>query len=236
MKTLVINLRHRSDRLETFQKNWNWLEYEICEGIIHDVPHTGCGLAHLSAIKKGLEKNDWCLILEDDAILNCSQQFFLQSISKATKNPITWDAIFLGAQPHYDFCAPLEITYVNELFFQSSRTKSLRNCTGMLWSKQSLPFLREYEKILSKNHIFPIDRALTSFSYPWKKEEEFWDEEKNFCFLSKFPIVWICKKCLINQLPSYSDNERKISCFENDNDTFLTELFMRGLQEQKTPL
>ena len=75
MKTIVINLPFRSERMELFKKHWDWLNYEQIDGIISDTLHTGCGLAHVNAIREGLRSHEWCLILEDDARLNCSKRY-----------------------------------------------------------------------------------------------------------------------------------------------------------------
>jgi GR25 family glycosyltransferase involved in LPS biosynthesis len=223
MKVIVINLKDRKDRLEQFCKEWSWLNYEVSEGIRDDILHKGCGLAHINAIRMGLKNNDWCLILEDDAILNCSKEFFITLINQVTEN-ITWDAIFLGANSHTIFPIPTTIKRINDYFFTVSQTKSLRSCTAMLWSKKSLPIIDQYEKILQQNHVFAIDRMLLSFCYPWEIVNGEWDESKEFNKIDLIPIVWICKECLVLQKEGiFSDNTLKNS-LKYDNESRFTKL------------
>ena len=165
MKTLVINLQSRIDRLISFIEHWT--EYgpiERIDGVLSHIPHTGCGLAHINAIRAGLKDNEWCLVLEDDARLTSSIDEFKSMIEEATKHDC--DAVFLGANVDLLFPDPESVEIVSESFMKVSRTKSIRSCTAMLWSRRSLPLVDEFERILKDGHVFPIDRMLSSFAYP----------------------------------------------------------------------
>jgi len=238
MKTLVINLPLRKERLQIFKEHWSWLEpIERIDGILSDIPHTGCGLAHIQAIQKGLTAHEWCLVLEDDARLNCSIEEFISYISEATKI-LSWDAVFLGANSHKYFLEPEVVEKVSDRFFQSSRTKSLRSCTAMLWSRNALPLLNQYESILKMNYCFPIDRMLTSFLYPWEcSTDSIWDEQHNSFQITPLPRVWISNKCLVYQEPGlFSDNTLCASKdYLKDSSIYLYYLFNKSkkdLQEQ----
>ena len=149
MNILVINLPHRRDRLDTFMKHWEWLGHiDIVDGVLSDTLHTGCGLAHINAIRKGLSNAHWCLVLEDDARLNCSRSDFLNAVNEAAKQCTEWDVVMLGPNSHRIFHAPTEIYQVSPNFIKVSCTKSIRSCTGMLWSKNSIPLIQEYSRLL----------------------------------------------------------------------------------------
>jgi hypothetical protein len=226
MKTIVVNLPFRSERMELFKQHWNWLTYERIDGVLSDTLHTGCGLAHVNAIRKGLRNHEWCLVLEDDARLTCSQEVFLQRIAEATTDS-TWDAVFLGANSHTMFPEPETIERVSASFFKCSKTKSIRNCTAMLWSRRALPLLDEYERILSQGHVFPIDRMLLSFAYPWVCTRTTGDEAECATDITPIPLAWICRECLaIQEIGLLSDNElvpREVLA-----DSYLEYLFTRG--------
>lgn len=222
---MVINLLEREDRLVSFVRHWSWLEVELSEGILHNVPHTGCGLAHIKAIRKGLEHAEWCMVLEDDAILTCDKQYFLNIIHTLTQS-ITWDAVFLGASSHLEYPEPKNVTKINEYCFTCESTKSIRNCSAMLWSRRCLPLLEEYESILSTGCIFPIDRMLLSHEYPWHLENMKWSTP---CpsRLKIVPHVWICKDSLVIQQPGViSDQTGEANI--NLRDDYLTKLYEKA--------
>ena len=225
MKTLVINLPSRSDRMELFKQHWNWLKYEQVDGILSDILHTGCGLAHVNAIRQGLLTHEWCLVLEDDARLNCSKEMFLQRIEEATRD-LSWDAVFLGANSHNIFPEPEKIERISGSFFRCSKTKSIRNCTAMLWSRRALPLITEFERILKEGYVFPIDRMLLSFAYPWVCTRTTGDEAEHSTDITPTPVVWICRDCLtIQEVGLLSDNE--LIPREDLTDSYLEYLFTR---------
>jgi GR25 family glycosyltransferase involved in LPS biosynthesis len=225
MKTVVINLSSRPDRMELFGRHWDWLEYERIDGVVSDIPHTGCGLAHVNAIRQGLCDHEWCLILEDDARLSCSRDVFLHRIEEATAS-IEWDAVFLGANSHKIFPEPEKIERVSGSFFMCSKTKSIRSCTAMLWSRRALPLIAEFERILREGHVFPIDRMLISFTYPWVCTRTTGDEAEHTTEITPVPVVWVCKDGLvIQEVGLLSDNELELrECLA---DSYLEHLFTR---------
>ena len=117
MKTVVINLPDRKDRLKTFNENNSNLEYEtygavegqkvnyqklLSQGfdVNHDwidpllgTPLTkgevGCFLSHYFLWEKCIEKNEPLLVLEDDAIL--TERFDMKEVSE-----LPYDFVYLG--------------------------------------------------------------------------------------------------------------------------------------------
>lgn len=236
----MINLPHRKDRLDSFMTHWDWIGHiQVMNGAVSDIPHTGCGLAHINAIRKGLELNnaDWCLVLEDDAKLNCSRSDFLRIVKEATHQCSKWDAVMLGPNSHRQFSPPSEVFSISPNFIKVSCTKSIRSCTGMLWSKNALPLIQKYYEILNQGYIFPIDRMLTSFKYPWMICTDEWNESPNAIQISILPNVWISSKVLVFQEPGiFSDNTyAETEDFLSDSVEYMKELVSKaGLQVQSS--
>ena len=119
MKTIVINLKKREDRLASFKTCHPDLNFEVfnavdggqihyggllsqgfdvCHDWIDPLLHTrltkgevGCFLSHWSIWQKCIERNEKVLILEDDARL--TDRFDLQEIEEITD---TYDFLYLG--------------------------------------------------------------------------------------------------------------------------------------------
>ena len=117
MKTIVINLPNRSDRLRSFNANNPNLEYELFNAVEghkidyrklrdqgFDVNHdwidpilntpltkgeVGCFLSHWHIWNKCIEKNESIIVLEDDAIL--TDKFDISTIESAG-----YDFLYLG--------------------------------------------------------------------------------------------------------------------------------------------
>ena len=239
MNILVINLPHRRDRLDMFMKHWEWLGHiDVVDGVLSDTLHTGCGLAHINAIRKGLSNARWCLVLEDDARLNCSNTDFLNAVNEAAGQCTEWDVVMLGPNSHRLFHAPTEIYQVSPNFIKVSCTKSIRSCTGMLWSKRAMPLIQEYSRLLNQGHVFPIDRMITSFKYPWVCTRDTGDEAPNAVSIYPLPNLWISSRVLVFQEPGiFSDNTYAASHdFLSDSVEYMKELCTRaGLQGRILP-
>ena len=217
MKTFVINLSTRPDKLRLFQESWNWFSpIEYIEGIISDIPYTGCSLAHCKAIRKGLETNDMCLVLEDDARLNCSRNTFIDILTEIKVYKTNYDAIILGPVFSSENPTPPKIiNRVSDNFMRCSSTKSIKSASGVIWFRRCLPLLDVYEQLLKNGYIFPIDRMLTAFS--WDASDTIkWHGPFTLkhptVFINPIPRVLISNKCLIYQEPGLiSDNTKKLS-------------------------
>ena len=116
MKTIVINLPYRTDRLKTFNEN-NSIEYELYQAVDgksisyerlkeqgYDVNHNwtdpilgttltkgevGCFLSHWQIWNKCIEKNESIIVLEDDAIL--TDRFHMEEIES-----LPYDFVYLA--------------------------------------------------------------------------------------------------------------------------------------------
>lgn len=223
-----------------FMKHWNWLGHiDVVDGVLSDTLHTGCGLAHINAIRKGLSNASWCLVLEDDARLNCSNTDFLNSVNEAVTRYTEWDAVMLGPNSHRLFHAPTEIYQVSTNFIKVSSTKSIRNCTGMLWSKNAIPLIQEYSRLLNEGYVFPIDRMITSFKYPWICTRDTGDEAPNAVPIYPLPNLWISSRVFVFQESGiFSDNAYAISDdLLSDSVEYMKELVSKAdLQAQSSRL
>ena len=122
MKTIVINLPDRKDRMTTFKKNNPNLEYEVFSAVegykidyakllsegfdtdhnwidpILNTPLTkgevGCFLSHWHIWNKCIEKNEPIIVLEDDAIL--TDKFDAEEIEQ-----LSYDFVYLGWKEMY---------------------------------------------------------------------------------------------------------------------------------------
>jgi GR25 family glycosyltransferase involved in LPS biosynthesis len=97
IKKIVINLKRRPDRLESFEKEMNFIgwEYEIFEGIDKG-GYVGCALSHQEIIKEFLNSGDeYIMILEDDCFFMPYSKNQLEKSLKELEN-IDWDFFHLG--------------------------------------------------------------------------------------------------------------------------------------------
>jgi GR25 family glycosyltransferase involved in LPS biosynthesis len=174
LPTIVINLKERNDRFHEFMKSWRNFNENILiqEGIRNPMPHSGCGLAHISAIKRGLQQAECCIVMEDDVDL-IDEKVFREYIEKLYKKRNCFDcAVF---NPNHDDTpmSPIEqikVWKVNEdKIFKASPTHRLIGTHCCFWTKRSLPKILEYEEAIQKNYFLPIDRLL--FNDHWYSHE-----------------------------------------------------------------
>ena len=221
MKVLVINLQSRPDRLKLFEEHWNWFQpIERIEGIVSNIPHTGSSLTHCKAIRRGLENNDMCLILEDDARLNCPQYAFINILNDLQMYKNNYDAISLG--PVFDSnnsTPPEKVIRISEDFMRCSTTKSIESTVATVWTRRALRLIDKYEDLLNNGYIFPIDRMLTSFSWV-AAETVWWNNNWTIKYpLAKIdpPAVLIANKCFLYEAPgiisdnTYEESQDKIN-------------------------
>jgi len=81
IKKIVINLERRSDRLEKFRKEMEWIgwEFEIFPAI-DTSSYIGCAISHQEIAKKCLElEEDFFMVFEDDS---CFMPYAKEQISK----------------------------------------------------------------------------------------------------------------------------------------------------------
>jgi GR25 family glycosyltransferase involved in LPS biosynthesis len=97
----VINLDHRTDRLEEFLNSAGDQPFNVYKfsAIKHSKGYFGCGLSHLSLIKYAKENNlPYIIVVEDDAIFKVDT---LPIIEKLVNNLDKW-SIFSGAPIFWD--------------------------------------------------------------------------------------------------------------------------------------
>ena len=107
----------------------------------------------------------------------------------------------------------------------------------MLWSKNAIPLIQEYSRLLNVGHVFPIDRMITSFKYPWICTRDTGDEAPNAVTIHPLPNLWISSKVLVFQEPGiFSDNTYAASHdFLSDSVEYMKELISKAdLQVQSS--
>jgi GR25 family glycosyltransferase involved in LPS biosynthesis len=209
---IVINLPERTDRLESFYKIWPW-NFSVSEGVKHEVPHSGCGLAHVKAIRKALATPEpYCLVVEDDAEFIGDFTELEKVIVELGKHSDEWDCVLLSVEcDKANQSPPSTVVRVHPYCIQVSSTYAISTTTACLWSRSALPLLDEYERALQTGSFIPIDRFLLADSW----DQDSWKiiEEKNILAFStepwkrasrdsywNMPRVWICDAPVSYQL------------------------------------
>ena len=177
-KTVVINLPERSDRLERMRAYWP-RQFELTPGVRHPMPHSGCGLAHIAAVRLGLQDpaTSFCLVLEDDVRLKGTTSFsdLFSTIEDVTKHVSSWDVVVLGAQhdstdPESVEVEELRVARVHPNYVSCQPTSRLISTQSCLWSRSALPLLDEYEAALISGIFLPIDRLV--FNNRWSPDDK----------------------------------------------------------------
>lgn len=204
IRVVVINLPENTERLAEMKKNWS-IPFSVSPGVVHSIQHSGCGLAHVNAVRLGLAGGaPACIVLEDDAqflgdfaqlntvirdIVACSEQ---------------WDAVVIGVEGDGANRVPQTAVRVHPHCLQlcPSEVPSQTHC--VLWSRSALPLLAEYESLLLTNTFLPIDRFLFMNSWHhgvWARWEPVpsaidtklfsWKSPKNDLMWNT-PRTWVC--------------------------------------------
>jgi hypothetical protein len=230
---VIINLPHRADRLEHIRKDWP--DALVMPGVIHEMPHTGCGLAHIGAIRKGLESSPVCLVLEDDAQLVVPRAEVEEFVRTLTLGG--WDVISLGTQ--HDNTDP-EARHVSTLKFcrkdgmvQCEPTSRLVSTHACIWSVSALPLLEEYEDALKKGAFLPIDRLI--FNNRWHPDDKSsWEPclELALKGVKPPPLVWnvprswsTLQMMFVQQFGNLSDHTNKVNLDNTENNNELFRVF-----------
>ena len=160
IEVLVINLPERTDRLRNFKQHWSWLgNIRVSAGVRHPTPHSGCGYAHIRAIREGLKRSEVCLILEDDAHFDGDRDEFKRVLTTLAKED-EWDAIVFGVEGDGANRRPQKAVRVHPLCIQLEPSEVPSATHAVMWRRSALPLLYEYEKILDAQYFLPIDRML----------------------------------------------------------------------------
>jgi hypothetical protein len=230
---VIINLPHRADRLKHIQKDWP--AALVVPGVIHEMPHTGCGLAHIGAIRKGLESSPVCLVLEDDAELvvpRADVEDFIKNLK-----PGGWDVISLGTQhdntdPEARDVATLKFCRKDGMV-QCEPTSRLVSTHACIWSVSALPLLEEYEDALKKGAFLPIDRLI--FNNRWHPDDKSsWEPclELALKGVKPPPLVWnvprswsTLQMMFVQQFGNLSDHTNKVNLDNTENNNELFRVF-----------
>ena len=191
----VINLPERYERWKTVKKNWSHI-FDIIvrvNGIRSPVPHSGCGLAHISAIKLAFLSYPGkpAIILEDDVVPEPSltKETFLDVYMEASRLTQQYDAIYL--KPMCQEVVMFRKT--KSLFFHDFEPTQNIFCNAFMIYSPRIGFLEEYENhLLTEKTVVPIDRLLTSDSFAGYFYEK--------------PVSWLCTKLKTNLKDLGSDN------------------------------
>lgn len=101
----VINLKHRTDRLESIMKELNDMGVEPARIKRIEAIHNpefgalGCAQSHRLALSLFLKNSDYknCLILEDDFVFTREKSYVDSTINEVISSLPTWDVIMLSA-------------------------------------------------------------------------------------------------------------------------------------------
>ena len=191
MKTIVINLKKREDRLASFQTCHPNLEYEVFHAVDgeqvnyggllsqgFDVCHdwidpllntrltkgeVGCFLSHWSIWQKCIERNEKVLILEDDARL--TERFDLQEIEEITD---TYDFLYLGWK-EMEKSVPIDDKLVRPVYPYWTLGYVITPTAAKILCDDAI-----------KTNIIPVDEYLPRMmSYAYNKQTKVWGRKLN---------------------------------------------------------
>jgi GR25 family glycosyltransferase involved in LPS biosynthesis len=198
MNLVVINLPERNDRLKNMKKQFGD-NFQIQEGIRHEMPHTGCGLAHIAAIRKGLNNSEFCIVLEDDCELLVSLELFKKTMKTLIESQDDFDVIVIN--PNHDVTRFSTIESIKKAnCYQVCPNIIVNNIHCCIYSKSILPLLAEYEEILQKNYYLPIDRLYFSNFWDIQCKETFescFDSHRNLKKELPPPLTWNTPKSFV---------------------------------------
>lgn len=230
MSMIVINLPWRHDRLAEFTRKWP-VNFMVQDGITHKMPHTGCGLSHIAAIRKGLgcTSRNTVLVLEDDCDLDINFDSFCDLLETFESHSNDFDVIVFDPSHDDSSSKPIEDLSVKRVFnncVQVEPTTRLIGCHCCLWSRRALSLLEEYENALNKYYFLPIDRMI--FNNKWSSSDlETWERCIDNMFKSSKnsnhvvpmppdlvwtpPTTWVCTDHVVKLRSSFSDHTREIN-------------------------
>ncbi len=101
--TLVINLKHRADRLSKFLQN-NISPLEIFPAVMDTLhPNYGCLQSHKAVLELARNRKDqYVFIFEDDAVLNLSFAVLQRTASELEKAQGDWEILLFSVSQGFD--------------------------------------------------------------------------------------------------------------------------------------
>lgn len=182
MKSYVINLDSRPDRLIDFQKNKFPFEVERIPGVVASCGEDGCTYSHLQILEK--QKEYPFIVFEDD----CEMIESWDVVEKAIKQlPPDWDGLWLGVNPQNHL-----VRYSANLFY----LKQAYTAHAIMYGSK-----RMVDYIL-KNHNTPSGKNLDIF-YCHVLQHQF------NCFVT-YPLVATQKPGLNDISETYVDYSKEI--------------------------
>jgi len=168
---IVINLKRRSNRLEKFQNEMDYMgwQYEIFEGIDTN-SYIGCGLSHQQIAKNFLESNeDYILVMEDDLFFMPYSKTLLKECEEEL-NKNDWDFFHFGPSIH----RPLQnfnnvLVDLNNLPPKDeNKHRGIFGTTAFILTKKSAEIISKWDtnEYIENSHKFiPIDEYFDKVLY-----------------------------------------------------------------------
>jgi GR25 family glycosyltransferase involved in LPS biosynthesis len=164
---IVINLPERTDRLEKIKEVWK--EITVENGQRHHIPHTGCGLSHINAARRGLKGDETVCVIEDDIAVQSEFDAKIKSLSDALidlnkKNEVHAIVVdpYINKHVSKSFVGNNEFTctWHKDDLYQLEPNGRLVSTHCVIWHRSALKMLDDYEEALRKDYFLPIDRLL----------------------------------------------------------------------------
>jgi len=220
----VINLPERNERWKLMKTNWSHIFDKIVRvnGIRSPIPHAGCALAHISAIKLAFcsEPGKPAIILEDDIIPHPSltRETFLHVFMEASRVSDHYDAIYFKPMCH----TIITFRETESLLFYDFEPTLKFFCNAFMMYSPRLRFLEEYENhLLTEKIVVPIDRLFSS--------DSFWG------FFYNKPVSWFCTKLQTNLMDLGSDNTNGDPSFSQHSIYIETPKYIEFCLQHKKP-
>jgi glycosyl transferase family 25 len=176
IKKIVINLKRRPDRLESFEKEMNFIgwDYEVFDAIDKG-GYVGCALSHQEIIKEFVNSDDeYIMILEDDCFFMPYAKNQLEKSLGELKNT-EWDFLHLGPSincPVNNYSENLLNLF--ELPKQEPHHRGIYNTVCYITNKKFAKRILDW--------VVESQKAIDQFFY-----EDIYKELK--CFATSIPIV-----------------------------------------------
>jgi GR25 family glycosyltransferase involved in LPS biosynthesis len=148
------------------QNDWNGIFQLIrVDGVKSSKKYAGCALAHINAIRRGLQHADYCIVLEDDIMPDGIEQKIITFIESIQHLFPVLDAISLC--PTFD-----RALSTSDYFFTAgdllviNTTGLVSGAAGMIYTRRILRCLDQYEThVLNSPWIVPNDRLFSTSSF-----------------------------------------------------------------------
>jgi hypothetical protein len=192
----VINLKHRTDRLENVTNEFRRLnlDFERFNAFQHEFGALGCTLSHIACIKKAKKNNyEYCMVCEDDAEFCIDRNELDKFISEFIEDNNLKILVIIG----HIYNKSNKKSY-NDLFYTSN---DIQTTTCYLVKNSYYDKLIENFEYSKKNLILSKNVSNFAIDVTWK------ELQKKDCWV-------IPKKNCGKQTASYSDIEKKYVMYD----------------------